>query len=451
MKIRLSDIIDECGFTLQGGDRDTWVRGVSTDSRDMYVGEIFVALRGERFDGHDFVQDAADQGAAAVVVEEGRLGDAAIDTAVITVPNSLHALGCIARFWRRRCSARVIAITGSAGKTTTRAMVEAILGRTGNVTAAVENENNEIGVPQTMLRMDPDDDFCVLEFGMRGEGEIDYLASISEPDVGVITNIGEAHIGRLGSREAVAEAKAELLPHLAEDGAAILNADDFFFPLLSQMSTAPVISFGTKDADVVLGAVELVGTQASVIQLQLPSETIQVRLPLPGRHNAMNAAAAAAVATALDIPAGDIRDGLESFEGETMRSQVITAGDVEIIHDAYNASPTSVPPALEVLAQAEGRKVFIFGDMLELGPAAEEAHRRMGRLALERGVDVLVAVGELAEYAARETAAAGVETHRAANADRAAQIAVEIARPGDTILVKASRGMHLETVVEALL
>ncbi|MFP3904913.1 MAG: UDP-N-acetylmuramoyl-tripeptide--D-alanyl-D-alanine ligase [Armatimonadota bacterium] len=450
MRINISDLAEECDFQIQRGDRDTWVRGVSTDSRDIKQGEAFVALVGDRFDGHDFLREAADAGAAAVVVEAGRLGDAAIDTVVITVPDTLQALGCIGRYWRRRCSAHVVAVTGSAGKTTTKDMIGSILQQAGAVTTTRENQNNEIGVPQTLLRMGRNDDFCVLEFGMRAPGEIEYLVRISEPDIGLITNIGEAHIGRLGSREAVAKAKAEMLPLLPEDGAAVLNADDFFFPLLSNMASAPVISFGTTEADVTLTDVELLGVTGCRARLRLPGGSIEVTLQLPGRHNAMNAAAAAAVATAVDIAPDLIKAGLEAFEGHSMRSQTIQAGDVTIIHDAYNASPTSVPPALEVLGQAQGRKVFVFGDMLELGPAAEEAHREIGRLAVKHGVDLLISVGQLGEYAAEEAEEEGVQIYHTSNAQEAAEIARDILQPGDTVLVKASRGMKLEIVVEAL-
>jgi len=292
----------------------------------------------------------------------------------------------------------------------------------------------------------------VLEFGMRGVGEIDYLARISRPDVAVITNIGEAHIGRLGSREAVAQAKAEVLHYLPENGVAVLNADDFFFGLLANMTSARVLSFGSRDADVVLEDFSLLNVSTTRALLRLPDSSIEIILQVPGRHNAMNAAAAAAAASALGIDADLIRNGLNQFQGSDMRSQVLTAPrGYTVINDAYNASPTSVPPALEVLATASDRKVFVFGDMLELGPTAEEAHRTMGKLAAESGIDILIGVGQLAALAARQAAEAGVQTYQAENAAGAAELALDIVRPGDTVLVKGSRGMELERVVQELL
>ncbi len=453
MIARLKQLADECGFKLASSiETDTEILGVSTDTRQLRPGEIFVALVGESFDGHAFVSDAAERGASAVVAEQGRIEAASLDVPLIEVESTVEALGLLALYWRRQCRAKVIAVTGSAGKTTTKDMIVSVLANAGTVTATRATENNEVGVPQTILRMTTDDDFCVLEFGMRGVGEIDYLARISRPDVAVITNIGEAHIGRLGSREAVAQAKAEVLPYLPPDGAAILNADDFFFSLLSNMTTARVVSFGTRDADLVIESVAILNTTSTRAVLGVDGARIEVDLQVPGRHNVANAAAAAAAALAIGLDAELIRKGLNEFQGRDMRSQVLSAPrGYTVINDAYNASPTSVPPAIEVLATAGGRKIFVFGDMLELGPAAEEAHQRMGRLAAEYGIDVLVGVGKLGAVAVARAAEAGMETHKAKNAAAAAKLASDIVKPGDTVLVKASRGMHLETVVEELM
>jgi len=453
MVASLSQLLQACEFEA-GADAqsDPQILGVSTDTRRLRPGELFVALTGDNFDGHDFIPDAVERGAAAVIAEKGRLAVGEISVPLIEVESTVHALGAIARYWRRQCKAKIVAVTGSAGKTTTKDMIAAILSNAGSVMSTHATENNEIGVAQTLLRMSEDDDFCVLEFGMRGVGEIDYLASISRPDVAVITNIGEAHIGRLGSREAVAQAKSEVLHYLPENGVAVLNADDFFFGLLANMTSARVVSFGSRDADVVLEDFSLLNVSTTRVLLRLPDSSIEVILQVPGRHNAMNAAAAAAAASALGIDADLIRNGLNQFQGSDMRSQVLTAPrGYTVINDAYNASPTSVPPALEVLATASDRKVFVFGDMLELGPTAEEAHRTMGELAAESGIDILIGVGQLAALAARQAAEAGVQTYQAQNAAGAAKLALDIVRPGDTVLVKGSRGMKLEGVVQELL
>ncbi len=452
MVTSLRQLLQACDFDLAAAaESDAQVLGISTDSRQLQRGELFVALSGENFDGHDFASDAVEQGAAAVIAEQGRL-TAEIGVPLIEVKSTVHALGAIALYWRRQCRARVVAVTGSAGKTTTKDMIAAILSQAGSLVATRATENNEIGVAQTLLRMSQEDDFGVLEFGMRGIGEIDYLARISRPDVAVITNIGDAHIGRLGSREAVAQAKAEILHYLPENGAAVLNADDFFFGLLANMTSARVVAFGTGDADVVLENFSLLDISTTRARLHLPETAIEVVLQVPGRHNAMNAAAAAAAACALGIDADTVQTGLRQFQGRDMRSQVLTGPrGYTVINDAYNASPTSVPPALEVLATASGRKVFVFGDMLELGPTAEAAHRKMGDLAVAAGTDILIGVGQLAALAARQAAAAGVLSYEAEDAAEAAKLALELVRAGDTVLVKASRGMELETVVQELL
>lgn len=451
MLARLNQLLQECDFSLAAeAEADPELLGVSTDTRTLQPGELFVALTGENFDGHEFVAEAVRGGAAAIVVETGRIDAATTRVPVIEVPSTVEALGVIGLYWRRQCQARVVAVTGSAGKTTTKDMIAAVLARAGSVTVTEATENNEIGVAQTLLRLGEHDRFCVLEFGMRGAGEIDYLARISRPDVAVITNIGEAHIGRLGSREAVAQAKAEILHRLQPHDYAVLNADDFFFSLLAELTSAQVVSFGFGDADIAVQEFTHLGLRGSQVTLRVGDELLHVELQLPGRHNAANAAAAAAAAYALGVDPAHIAAGLSDFTARDMRSQVSAAHGYTIINDAYNASPTSVPPALEVLATAEGRKVFVFGDMLELGAAAEDAHRRIGRLAAERHVDILIAVGALAPLAASEAEAFGVQTHRAPDAEAAAQLVRSVVAPGDTILVKASRGMYLERVVEVL-
>ncbi len=451
MLARLSQLLDKCNFSLAAeAEADPELLGVSTDTRALQPGELFVALVGENFDGHEFIAEAIRGGAAALVVEAGRIDPATTGVPVIEVPSTVEALGAIGLYWRRQCPAQVIAVTGSAGKTTTKDMIASILARAGSVTVTEATENNEIGVAQTLLRLSKQDHFCVLEFGMRGAGEIDYLARISQPDVAVITNIGEAHIGRLGSREAVAQAKAEILHRLQPDDYAVLNADDFFFSLLAELTGAQVVSFGFGDADVAVAEFTHLGLRGSQVTFRVGDDLLHIELQVPGRHNAANAAAAAAVGYALRVDPAHIAAGLNAFTARDMRSQVIEAHGYTVINDAYNASPTSVPPALEVLATAEGRKLFVFGDMLELGAAAEDAHRHIGRLAAECHVDILIAVGELAALAASEADALGVQTHRAPDAEAAAKLIRSIVAPGDTILVKASRGMYLERVVEVL-
>lgn len=432
---------------------DLQITGVSTDTRSICSGELFVALRGENFDGHEFIADAVENGAVAVIVETNAEVPATIEVPLIRVESTVHALGAVALVWRRQCGARVVAITGSAGKTTTKDMVVAILKRAGSTTYTHATENNEIGVAQTLLQMKHDDDYCVLEFGMRGAGEIDYLAGISQPDVSVITNVGDAHVGLLGSREAVAQAKAEILHRLPAEGIAVLNRDDFFFDLMANMTAARVVSFGFETADVCIADLALDGLEGSTATIQLPTgERLELNLQVPGRHSALNAAAATAVAYALGVDPACIQEGLSSFTGSDMRSQVLIApGGYTVINDAYNASPTSVPPALELLAQASGRKLFVFGDMLELGPFAQQAHEDIGRLAVRHGIEFMVGVGPMAAVAVDYAAQSGVETYKTDDADGAAILVRQHVQAGDTVLAKGSRGMGLERVVQELL
>lgn len=449
----LAEIATACGGELLQGAPDQVVTSVTTDTRKLRAGDLFVALKGENFDGHDFAAAACEQGAAAVLVAR----DVPVSCPRIVVKNTLLAYGRLGALARQGSEARFVAVTGSAGKTTTKDMIGSIVGLYATSLVAEGNENNEIGVPALLLRLTPEHRFCVLELAMRGPGEIAYLAQICQPHIGVITNIGEAHMGRLGSREAIAKAKAELLGELPTDGVAVLNADDFFFGLLSQMAPCPVVSFGfgERPAEVVFHVwaedVRAHGVQPARFTLRHEHRSVGVKLQVPGRHNVANALAAAAAALAAGVPLDAVRAGLEAFEGAKMRSQVLQApGGFTVINDAYNASPTSTPEALKVLAQCEGRKVFVFGDMLELGPASAEAHRRIGRLCAEAGVDWLLTIGKDAGLAAEEAEALGLQTNALGSAEEALALLKGALEAGDTVLVKGSRAMKLEDVVEGL-
>ncbi|MBC7287623.1 MAG: UDP-N-acetylmuramoyl-tripeptide--D-alanyl-D-alanine ligase, partial [Armatimonadetes bacterium] len=332
---------------------------------------------------------------------------------------------------------------------TTKSMLAEILRRVAATVSTPGTENNEIGVPLTLLAT-RDEKYCVLEFGARGLGHIAYLAGIARPDIGIITNIGQAHLGLFGSPEKVARAKAELLEALPEHGTAVLPADDAFFEQLCQRCHCRVVSFGFGEADFRAGDVALRGEGVAFV-LRSPVGTAEIKLRVPGRHNALNALAAAAAAWAGGASLDAIVDGLQAFEGEPMRTEIVRLADgTLVINDAYNASPTSVAAALELLSSYSGRKVFVFGDMLELGDHAAAAHRQVGQAAVSAGVAVLIAVGELAAMAADEASRLGIRTAVAANPSEAVPVAAELVRPGDIVLVKASRLVGLEAVVRAL-
>lgn len=451
--LTLAQIADACHGTLHGGDPQATVSGIATDSRRLEPGEAFVALKGETHDGHDYVEDACRRGAAAVIVSR----PVEVSCASVSVADTLVAYGRLGAAARAGSSATVMAVTGSAGKTTTKDMLGAIAALDAPTLTAPGTENNEIGVPRALLGLSGDHRYCVLELAMRGPGEIAYLAGLCRPHIGVITNIGEAHVGRLGSREGIAKAKAELLAALPPDGRAVLNADDFFFGLHMEMAPCPVVSFGlgARPAEVGLHVaaedVRARGIEPARFWLRVDGRREAVALQLPGRHNVANALAAAAAALCAGIGLAAVKAGLEGFAGAPMRSRVIhTRRGHVIIDDTYNASPTSTPEALRMLGQCEGRRIFVFGDMLELGQASEQAHRMIGRLVVETGVDWLIAVGEQAAVAAEEAEAGGVQVNVVEGAPEAVALVEGALEPGDTVLVKASRGVALEDVVRGL-
>ncbi|MEN6305963.1 MAG: UDP-N-acetylmuramoyl-tripeptide--D-alanyl-D-alanine ligase [Armatimonadia bacterium] len=431
-------------------DEECLVCGFSTDSRTIEQGNVFIALTGEKFDGADYAALALESGASVAVVEREvpELGERQL-----IVPDTLAALGKIATWWRRRMDVTVIAVTGSAGKTTTKDLIAQICSQFEPTVATVATENNEIGVPQTLLRLTEHDRFCVVEFGMRGRGQIRQLAEIARPDIGVITVIGEAHIGILGSREAIAESKAEMLPLLPEDGTAVLPDDDFFYPLLRGMCGCRVVSFGlSEEAEVRLTQVAQETLAGSTIELAMGEETVGLTVPLPGRHNVLNALAAAGVGYALGFTADQVKSGIESYGGMKMRGEILAGPyGCTIINDAYNANPTSMVAVMEMLRPMPGRKVVLFADMLELGEGAVAAHRKVGEAVAEAGVGLLVTVGELAAQTAEAAEERGVEVRVANTPEEASEFLHTKLREGDIVLIKGSRGMQLERAVKGLL
>jgi len=446
----LGEVAAVCGGEVEGRWLHTRFSGVSTDTRTLAGGEVFFALRGHKHDGHEFLRRALEAGAAAAVVSDP--APAPGDLPVVVVADTLAALGELAAAHRSEMPARVAAVTGSTGKTTTKDMLGGIMARVGAAAVAEGTQNNEIGVPLALLRLTPEHQFCVLELAMRGPGEIDYLARIARPDVGVITNIGQSHVGRLGSREAIARAKAELLEHIRPDGVAVLNADDFFFGVLQAMAHSRVLSFGTApDADVRAEEIREHGLEGISFRLLSRVGEAEVRMQAPGRHNVMDALAASAAAVHLGAGLDDIVAALEAYSGGFMRmEQIRGCNGCVLINDAYNASPDSVDAALNVLRSAPGRRVFVFGDMLEMGPEAAAAHRDVGQAAAKAGVSWLIAVGELAGVAAERAEQIGVRADAVADASNAVALLAPELSEGDYVLIKGSRGMALERVVEAL-
>lgn len=430
------------------------VEGVSIDSRTAKVGDLFVAIAGERFDGHAFVSQAADAGCAAAIVAAD--AEVAAEVAqrfpggVIGVADPAAGLAALASWWRNAMVAKVIGITGSAGKTTVKRMVHHVLSRRLRGSASPKSFNNHLGVPLTILGAGAADDYVVAELGTNAPGEIAALTRVARPDVAVITSVGASHLEKLVSVERVAVEKAAILADLPEDGLAVLWADSPELDRACKGFSGKRIRFGAADdADLRLTGYTCDGlTQRFEVNGRL-----WVDLPLPGRHNAMNALAAFAVARRFGLDEQEAAAALADFRAPEMRMDVRRVGPVTLINDAYNANPLSMAAALEVLSRLSAdRKVLVFGEMRELGPEGPALHRQLGRQAAEVA-DVLVAVGPLGRHVLDGAAAAdgkGLEMRYFCTASEAAQAVPQWLRPGDAVLVKGSRAVGLERVAEAV-
>lgn len=451
--ISAKDVVAACGGELVAGDVKTRITGVSTDTRTLQPGDLFVALTGENSDGHKFLADALARGAVGVVVSR----KVESQCLTIRVADTLLALGDLAAFYRSKFDPVVVGVTGSVGKTTTKEMIAAVAAARGPVLKNEGNFNNEIGLPITLLNLSPRHKTAVVEMAMRGAGQIDYLARIAKPKIGVITNIHMVHIELLGSMDSIADAKGELLDHLPADGTAVVNADDAYFEYLSRRANCRVVSFGeTAGADVRAVSSGIDSKGCCHFEVLIPSGSFDVHVPVPGEHNIKDALAAIAVGEELGIEHEAIRAALAGFKAAEKRSNVIPArrGYV-VIDDTYNAGPASVTSALKTLTMMEGdRRIAVLGDMLELGEHAIEAHLEIGRAANECGIDLLFAVGELAKLIARGAIDAGMPIAAVSEFEDSAQAAKEIpskVRERDVVLVKGSRAMKMERIVEGLL
>ena len=452
------DLLLATGGRLQG-EPPALLRGVSTDTRAIAPGSVFVALRGERFDGHDFLADAARAGAACAVVAAARAASVPPGLPALVVPDTLEALGALARHHRRRFAIPVVGVTGSNGKTTTREMVAAILAVRGPVLKTEGNLNNEVGVPLTLFRLGPEHHAAVVEMGMSAPGEIARLTAIAEPRVGVVTNALPAHLATLGSVDAVASAKGELYKGLPPDGIVVANADDPRMLQRARKSGRKVLTFSDgrdREADVVVLDVLGQDPEGITFLLGIGTKELRIRLSLVGEHNAANAAAAAAAALALGCTDREIVEGLAAVRpvGRRLRVERLASG-VLLVDDCYNANPASMKAALRTARQlaGAGRVVAVLGDMLELGEAEEEAHRELGRDAAAARPVALATFGPRARLAREAAVAAGVppdDAFHTEDPEALAAFARERLRPGDVLLVKGSRGMKLERLVEAL-
>ena len=451
----LKEIAEVTGGRLVEADPDAVVAGVQVDSRKVAAGELFVALPGSRTDGSQFAAAAAEAGAAATLAQEGTVPAGPR----VEVADPLAALATLGTAVRDRSAAAVVAVTGSNGKTTTKDLLAATLGTRLRTVANQASFNNEVGLPLTLTRIDPETQAVVVEMGARGPGHIAALARLARPVVGVVLNVGESHLGMFGSREAIAKAKGELVEALPAEGTAVLNADDPQVAAMADRTVAQVVTFGRNAAAAVWAErVELDGEGRARFLLHTPAGTARAALPAPGEHLVGCALAAAAAAHVLGVGPADVAAGLAAARLSPGRMQVRHRPDgLTVVNDAYNANPSSMTAALKTLAalgRQGGRTVAVLGEMAELGPTAAAEHDRIGRLATRLGIDRLVGVGEPGRVMVNAARMEGMwpeEAEAVADPDAALALLTPVLGPSDVVLVKASRVVALDRVADALL
>lgn len=436
---QLAEVTAATCANLADADLETLVAGVTTDTRTLKPGEVFVALRGEKFDGHEYVGMAREKGAVAAITARNT-SIPLPDVPLLQVDDPLHAYQAIARWWRDQFDIPVIAVTGSVGKTTTKELIAAVLSTKGRILKSQANYNNEIGVPKTLLELGPGYDYTVIEMGMRGAGEITELAQIARPTIAVITNVGTAHIGRLGSEEAIAKAKCELLAEMSSTGVAILNHDN-----RRLMDTAVTVWQG-QTLTYGLDGGDLQGKLLDADTLEV--EGMQLPLPLPGHHNALNYLAALAVAKVLQIDWTPLISGL-SIDLPGGRSQRYDLpNDVVVLDETYNAGLESMLAALQLLAQTPGKRhIGVLGTMKELGERSPEFHRQVGEKARQLNLDKLLVLVDDPEAKAIAEGAAPLSAECFPTHDALVTRLKELVEPEDRLLFKASRSVGLDRVV----
>jgi UDP-N-acetylmuramoyl-tripeptide--D-alanyl-D-alanine ligase len=458
MNLQLNQIAKAVNGSLAGAG-EIMARGYSIDTRTLNAGDLFFAVKGPRFDGHDFLQQALERKAAGVVIERGTITPAA-GFGVVKVGSTVDALQTLARFVRRQWGRPIVGVTGSAGKTTTKEMIAAVLSRKFTVLRSIGNLNNEFGLPLCLLRVEPIQTMAVLEMGMSAKGEIRKLAGIAEPNAGVITNVNAVHLEFFDSIDGIAAAKAELLEGLIEPRVAFLNFDDPRVRAMAGKFSGKVVSYGIES--------EAMFKAHHVRELGLDGTAFTVRhqndqggdqdfvLPLLGQHNIANAVAAIAVGVSHEIPWNDVRDALAAMRAEKKRGEIVKFGDgFAVIDDSYNSNPKALTEMIRFLGRLNGfsRKVIVAGEMLELGPASAELHRECGREAASTGAALLLAVQGTARSILDGARDAGMEEARlkfVPDAAEAGEVLARFVRSGDVILVKGSRGVKLEQVLTAL-
>jgi UDP-N-acetylmuramoyl-tripeptide--D-alanyl-D-alanine ligase len=463
MKINLSG--QEIETAVKGvrlsGDSNVYIQGISTDSRNIHPGDFFIPIQGETHDGHQYLAKAMQQGAIGAFIQKERVSEFQgqfVDKLLIAVDDSKYAMGELAKYYLRKFQVTVIGITGSNGKTSTKEMIAAILSRSFNVLKNEGSFNNDIGLPLTIFTLEPEHQVLIQEIGMNHEGEIRRLVDICPPDIGVVTNVAEAHIEYFGSLDKIADAKFELLEKMDSINVVILNRDDPRVALMQTKTKARPVWFGiqSQDAEFSASDIRFVADPLGVeFQLKTPGGNDMIHLPVLGEHQVANAVAAVATAWQLVPNLDVIKQGLESFKSAKMRMQIIPCGPCTILNDAYNANLNSMTCALETLKKlpVNGKKIAVLGVMRELGDQTEAAHLATGRLAASSGIQQLIVVGAAAQLIAQGAEEAGFNSQQITRVDsneEAAQALIQVIQPGDLVFFKASRKLYFEQIVEQL-
>lgn len=457
-QMTLENIAKACGGTYVGDDaqRGSEITGAVIDSRQVEPGYLYIPIRGERVDGHRFIPDVFEKGALAVLSEEPLENPAG---PYIQVASSEQALKDIAEFYRSTLSIKIIGITGSVGKTSTKEMISAVLSQKYNVLKTEGNFNNEIGLPLTILRIRREHEVAVVEMGISEFGEMHRIAKVAKPDICVMTNIGQCHLENLIDRDGVLRAKSEIFDFLKTDGHIVLNGnDDKLITVQEVKGVKPVFYYvedGTaKKADlpyeITADAIENKGLRGLNANLHFPEEVCQIHEPIPGIHNVYNACAAACVGRIMGLTNEEICQGIAHAKTIAGRTNLITLGEVLVIDDCYNANPVSMKASLDVLAQADGRKIAVLGDMGELGENEREMHYDVGKYAANTGVDILFCCGTLSEELAKGAQRGHTKVMYFADREKLTQTLINFVEAGDTVLVKASHFMEFPKIVKAL-
>lgn len=459
-KIRVEEILNAVSGELIAGNREKQVSGVRHDSRECTEGDLFVAVCGENQDGHVYIPNVIEAGAAAVLVShEGEWLEKAAEqsVSVIKVDDTVYALGELAKYYLGTLDIKKVAVTGSVGKTSVRDMTYYALSEKYNCGRNMKNYNNDIGLPLSIFQFDDSTETAVLEMGMSGFGEIDRLAEIVKPDIGIITNIGVSHIENLGSRQGIFKAKMEMAKHLSENGTLIFASSD----MLTKESTAgdySLISAGSSEEDdYIISEVDDRGVEGIEFTLECESGTHRVGIPVPGIHNAINSALAIAAGNVMGVSVEESIQGLEKAELTGRRLKFVKGKRLDVIDDTYNASPDSMKSALKVLESSSirgnesSKRTAVLGDMFELGEESERQHYEVGNFAGNLDIDLLIAVGKDAKYIYEGAAGGKAERVFFDKKEDFYEKIGELTHEGDIVLVKGSRGMRMEQVVEKLI